>query len=231
MRTEGLALAAASLAAAVWCAGASGARLLDAPVDARSVVSNWPATPKKAALALLEKYGEPDKTSNQRLLWMGRPPWARVAIYRSVGANAFGVARSDLVENMVRYHVPRDKAAALKRFDKRLWADARGGLLAAFGESEQDNMLTLNLASEIAAGRRSVASAVNYRRLARLKAMAGKTSDYARRLRLVPAPKPRAARPKQVDTGLEPEAWHPDAPARSAPPKLDIDPLAPSSRY
>jgi hypothetical protein len=82
------------------------------------------------------------------------------------------------VENTIRYEVPRDKAGELIKFYSSLIVHRTTGTLSARSDSEQANILALNLADEIVRGKRDVDSARDYMRSTLRKTMAGKSSPY-----------------------------------------------------
>lgn len=156
--------------------------------DAQGVVSAWPETTKKAARALIDKYGQPDEVSDTGLAWNDKDRWARVAVFRDARRNAVGLKHEDFVENTVRYRVPKNMIVNLASFDKTLYIDPDRGTLSARGSSEENNTLTLNLADEIVKGKRDVASAKSFFKTLMTESMTGKSSQYGDKLMFSPSP-------------------------------------------
>lgn len=82
--------------------------------------------------------------------------------------------------------VPLEKAGELLRFDGSLLIDRTRGTVAARSDSEANNMLMLNLAHDIAAGKRTADSARRFYADAAAKALSGKSTPYASGLSFKP---------------------------------------------
>jgi hypothetical protein len=155
-----------------------------AAVDARDGVKSWPEMTKKAALALIDKYGQPDEASDKCVAWNDKVPWARVVVNRDMVRD--GSAQPDFIENSVWYKVPARKRAALEEFDGSLAFDKMTGMLSARSASEENNILALNLADEIIRGKQGAASAKSFEGQTLLMTQTGKSSDYTHQLLFSP---------------------------------------------
>src|SRR5262249_36521961 len=121
------------------------------------------------------------------LVWIANGPWQKTVVYKTAWLHYVGKRDTDYLEQTAADRIPSGKIADLKRFDRRIEVDPVHGLLTARSESEALNFLTLNLAEEIARGRRSVEDAREaYARIERLS-KSGKSSAYAEGL-LFPKP-------------------------------------------
>ncbi len=168
-----------------------------AAVDAQGGVSSWPELTRKAALALIDKYGPPDEASDKWIAWNDKDQWARVAVRRDMVRD--GSTQEDFIENSVWYKVPARKRAALAKFDGSLAFDKMTDMLSARSGSEENNILALNLADEIIRGKRGVASAKRLERKTQLMTLEGKASEYTRQLLFSPS---RAPAPKLMTQPL-----------------------------
>ena len=149
---------------------------------ADAVVSRWSAPSADAARRLLDQYGVPDDASVNNLAWNGNGPWRRTVV-----RNRPRVYRSprdfDLVVQTVKYPLTREQAAELIAFSPALTVDVDRGELSSAASREEVNCLNLNLADEVARGRKSIAEAqAAYVRTLDLAA-AGKSSPYMSELR------------------------------------------------
>jgi hypothetical protein len=149
---------------------------------ADAVVARWSPPSAEAAKRLLDQYGLPDDASPNKLTWNGKGPWRRIVV-----SNHPRVYRSprdfDLVVQTVKYPLTREQAAELVAFSPALTVDVDRGELSSGASREEVNYLNLNLADEIARGRKSVAEAQTaYRRILDLSS-AGKSSPYMTELR------------------------------------------------
>jgi hypothetical protein len=70
----------------------------------------------------------------------------------------------------------------LRRFGRGLSVDAQNDEISARGESEESNLLCLNLANDIALGKKTAAQAGEFYRLTIRESMSGKSSPYMERL-------------------------------------------------
>ena len=135
--------------------------------------ADWPQGPSLAARLMVDEYGPPQWVGENRLEWFAVPPWKRIVVSdRTAG----------FLEHAVSYRVPADKVQELQHFGRGLNVDAQNGEFAARGDSEEDNLLCLNLASDIALGKRSAAEADEFYRDTVRKTMAGKSSPYMERI-------------------------------------------------
>ena len=151
-------------------------------ISADAAIERWPALPQKAAQKLLEKYGAPDEVTHGMLIWRDKGPFRRVVIFREQRAHEFPRPHSDIVYQEIDYSVPVDRFDDLARFDGSLLPDRTAGRLGVRGESEEMNLLSLNLAHEIVTGKRSVAGARAQFAKAAALIEAGKSSPYTESL-------------------------------------------------
>lgn len=127
--------------------------------DARTVIEDWPATAKKAADAMLEKYGEPDGVMEQMLLWEDTGPWKRTIVYKEEIQHDFPVPHKDVLEQFVNFDVPEDKFDELARYDGSVIAERTKGELSARCDQEAANFLAINLAQDVIQGKKTVKQA------------------------------------------------------------------------
>src|SRR3569832_91432 len=130
--------------------------------DASAAVSTWPTSTRKTAQAMIEKYGQPDSVTDRMLVWNDKDPWLKVVVYRDAINQGSFLTRDSFLENAVAYKVPLDKVADLIRFDSALVIDETRGTLSSSCDTEGCNYLALNLANDIATGKRDVASAKDF---------------------------------------------------------------------
>lgn len=184
---------------------------MSAPRDAQSVIASWPDKTKSAAQAMIEKYGPPDGATDKKLTWNDKDQWLTVGVYRDAIAHEAPLPHEDFIENKISYAVPDDKVAALAHFDHDLVIDEARGTLAAHSDSEEHNVLALNLANEIVTGKRGVASARSFLKKTLGESMAGKSSPYTEKLMFNPAENavPPSAEPAPQIPGAEPGTQQP----------------------
>lgn len=150
--------------------------------DASSAVSTWPTTTRKTAQAMIEKYGQPDAVTDRMLVWNDKDPWLKVVVYRDAINQGSFLTHDSFLENTVSYKVPLDKVADLIRFDSSLVIDETRGTLSSSCDTEGCNFLALNLANDIATGKRDVASAKDFFRNTMTKSLSGKSAPEMEKL-------------------------------------------------
>jgi hypothetical protein len=142
------------------------------------IIEGWPERARGAALAMMEKYGPPNRVSGEALVWYNNGPWQKTIVYRRSRPHSPATRGQDFLEQVIGYQVPNDRINALKRFSERIAVNKAKGELSFRSESESMNFLALNLADEIITGKRSAEDArLFYRDTARLS-QSGKTSPY-----------------------------------------------------
>jgi hypothetical protein len=164
-RAAGAALIAAAAMIGLWAlpAGAAG--------KAESIVGDWPEPSRRMALAMIDKHGQPNRVGADAVTWFGLYRGRRTVVHRAFDA-------AGMVEQVVLYRVPAEKAEAVTLFDGRLKVDREAAELSARTESVRTSFLVLNLAHEVASGFRTVPAAREFRDRQMRLAQAGKSSRY-----------------------------------------------------
>lgn len=150
--------------------------------DAQSIISSWPEKTKKAAQALIDKYGQPDGAMDTMLVWNDKGDWKRVTIFRDPVKHNDPMPHEDFLENTVSYHVPEGKVGELAKFDHALVVDETRGELSSHCDSEKANTVALNVANDIVTGKRSVSDAKMFMKKTMMTTMAGKSSPEAEKI-------------------------------------------------
>ncbi len=147
---------------------------------ARAHVVRWPALSKDWARVMVDRYGPPDQTTADALLWAGPRPWRRIVVHRD--------SPNSPLEHAVDYEFSADRTAQVLALGRGLRIDQAGFEISVQGAGEGANLLALNLADEIARGKTTPEAARDfYDRTAALSA-AGKSSPYMEGLLFKPRP-------------------------------------------
>jgi hypothetical protein len=157
-----------------------------ASLSAEEVIQNWKETPQKAAHAMIKKYGQPQEVTEERLVWHDNGPWKRTEVINEEIDHKFPMPHKDALLQVIDYQVPADKFDELAAYDGSVIVERTRGELAARCDKEEANFLAINLAHEIATGKRSVAEA---RKLFGEKIVAtvkGKSDSYTKDLNFRP---------------------------------------------
>ncbi|HAM36369.1 MAG TPA: hypothetical protein DEB40_05860 [Elusimicrobia bacterium] len=145
---------------------------LNRDAEARRTISRWPEVSRTVALATMEKYGAPDQVHADKLVWNNNGAWDRTIAYRDLRD------QSDILEQTIRYEVPRTKLSAVNEINLPLRVSRDRKEISATSESEQMNFLALNLADEVIKGKKSSVEARDFYARTVSLSKAGKTSPY-----------------------------------------------------
>ncbi len=134
----------------------------EAAAWAQKNLEGWPKITIALATTLLEKYGAPESNTPQQLSWTHNGPWNRTILYREGAQHNFPRPHKDILEQTVSYKVPPGKIADLLRYDGSLVVDRTRGELSVHCDTEEHNILTLNIADDIVKDERDVDQALTY---------------------------------------------------------------------
>lgn len=154
-------------------------------VDA--MIASWPATPQQVARKTIEKYGPPAEATPTMLVWHNNGPWKRTIVYRDEIPHDFPKPHTDLLEQFIDYQVPLGKYDDLARYDGSVIAERTKGELSARCDKEEMNFLALNLAHDVATGRRTVEDARRFYAETAMATMKGDMPPYVQRLQFDPS--------------------------------------------
>ncbi|HEV2735644.1 MAG TPA: hypothetical protein VGV85_12440 [Longimicrobiaceae bacterium] len=161
------------------------------PTDRASMermMTGWAPASREAAAFMMNKYGAPASMSGDMLVWNRTGPWKRTIIYREAVPHNFPMPHPDVMEQFIDYRVPPALFDELAMYDGSVIVERTKGEMSARCDKEGANFLALNLAQEIATGKRTVADA---RRMyaEQITAMkAGRPAPYTERLMFSPMP-------------------------------------------
>jgi hypothetical protein len=123
------------------------------------IISNWKATPQEVARTVMGKYGMPQEATEMRLIWHNNGPWKRTELINEEIPHNFPKPHPDMLKQTISYQVPIDKYDDLAEYDGSVIVERTRGEIAARCDKEEANFLALNLANEIAIGKRSAKDA------------------------------------------------------------------------
>jgi hypothetical protein len=155
-------------------------------VNADAIVNGWPATPKKVAMEMIGKYGQPNEATPSMLVWHRNGPWKRTVLTREETPHEFPMAHTDLLEQVVDYQVPPAAFDELAQYDGSVIIERTKGEMSARCDKEEMNMLALNLANDIVQGKRSVADARAFYATTAMAFKKGEKPPYTQRLQFDP---------------------------------------------
>ncbi len=168
--------------AIVFLAGIACSGISFAQENANRVLSDWPAKPKEIAQTMIAKYGEPKEVTSTHLVWFNTGPWKRTVLHREEVPHEFPMRHTDMLEQFIDYRVPPSKFAELAEYDGSVVAQRTVGEISARCDKEEMNFLAINLAHEIATGKKSVKEAREFYAKTAMAFKKGEKSSYTQGL-------------------------------------------------
>lgn len=141
-------------------------------------ISDWPDKPKKTAQSILDKYGEPDEATTERLVWHDNGPWKYTIAHRDGPTHNFPVPHNDHLEQYIAYQVPPEKFDEIAQYDGSALTRRTHGELGATCHKEEANFLSVNLSHDIITGEKSTEEAREAYTKIMAKSMAGASPEY-----------------------------------------------------
>lgn len=128
--------------------------------QAVGLTQGWPEASRTAATEMVKKYGQPDETTSEMLIWKSNiAPFKAIKVHKTVYSHKFPLLHQNALEHVVEYKVPTDKVDNILDFNEAIIVDKNKGLMSSFADSEPMNVLALNLADEVIQGKMSSDSA------------------------------------------------------------------------
>ncbi len=150
-------------AVAVLLAVGAGAKSSAPPMPtgqkASQVIRGWKATPSEVAQKMIGKYGEPNEVTANRLIWHNNGPWKITELVNEEISHDFPMPHKDMLYQAINYRIDPAKADALLNYDGSIILERTKGEIAARCDKEEANFLAINLANDVATGKKSVADA------------------------------------------------------------------------
>lgn len=127
--------------------------------NAEQVIGKWKATPQEVAKKMIAQYGQPDEVTAERLIWHNNGPWKYTELVNEEIAHDFPVPHKDALYQAINYKVDPAKATDVLAYDGSIILERTKGEIAARCDKEEANFLAINLAHDVATGKRSVEDA------------------------------------------------------------------------
>lgn len=156
------------------------------PASVSAHIRNWPRASQLAAEMITQKYGPPRDMTETMLVWGEAGPWKRTIVYRDGIPHNFPEPHTDVIQQVINYHVPLDRYDDLAEFDGSLLADRTRGELSVRCDTEGANLAVVNFANELLTGKRSVQDARRMLAVQVSAMRAGRSAPYTTRLRFTP---------------------------------------------
>jgi len=127
-----------------------------------SVLESWKAKPKSAAEKMIAKYGQPNEATTTRLVWFNSGPWKFTILTNEMIPHNFPMKHQDMLRQGISYKVADRKFNDVLNFDGSIIIDRTPGEISARCDKEEMNFLAVNLANDVATGKRTVKQARDF---------------------------------------------------------------------
>lgn len=146
--------------------------------QAEEMTSGWPEASRKAIKHMTDTYGPPATVGAGMAIWGETGSWKRTVVFDKEVPHHFPMEHTDVMQQWVNYEAPVDQYDELARYDGSVVLERTAGEMSARCDKEPANFLAINLAHDVATGKRTVEDArMEYGK--QIKGlMAGNKSDY-----------------------------------------------------
>lgn len=114
---------------------------------------NWNPDARRTAELMFKKYGAPAEVSNERLAWRNVGSVRSIEVINQDVQHNFPIPHQDVIRHTIALSVPAEKVGELAQFSGSLLVDRTKGELSARCNTEENNLIALNLAHDIVTGR------------------------------------------------------------------------------
>lgn len=122
---------------------------------AEQAIASWKATPQEVAKKMIAKYGQPQEVTANRLIWHNNGPWKFTELVNEEIPHDFPVPHKDMLYQSINYEIKPDTADELLEYDGSVILERTKGEIAARCDKEEANFLALNLAHDVATGKKT----------------------------------------------------------------------------
>ncbi len=123
------------------------------------MTSGWPESSRMAIKHMTDTYGAPATVGAGMAIWGETGPWKRTVVYDKEVPHHFPMEHPDVMQQWINYQAPVDQYDDLARYDGSVVMERTSGEMSARCDKEPANFLAVNLAHEVATGKRTVEDA------------------------------------------------------------------------
>ncbi len=154
--------------------------------QAEELTRGWPEASRKAIKHMTDTYGPPATVGAGMAIWGETGPWKRTVVFDKEVPHHFPMVHPDVMQQWVNYEAPVDKYDDLARYDGSVVMERTTGEMSARCDKEPANFLAINLAHDVATGKRTVEDArMEYGKQVK-ELMAGNKSEYTSGIMFAP---------------------------------------------
>lgn len=152
------------------------------------MMSGWHSASRDAAMHMMNTYGPPAEMTPTMAIWGQTGPWKRSIVYAEAVQHDFPMPHPDVFEQFIDYRMPPEMFDEIAMYDGSVILERTKGEMSARCDKEGANFLAVNLAHEIATGRRTVEEARRTYGEQIQKMKAGEMTPYTSGLIFTPPP-------------------------------------------
>lgn len=150
------------------------------------MMRGWPKASRDAVMYMANKYGAPMHMNEHFAMWGTTGQWKRTIVYNYEVKHDFPAPHTDVMQQWIDYKTPLDKYDDLAMYDGSVVAERTNGELSARCDKEAANFLAINLAHDIATGKRTPDDARRMYAEQIMAMMAMRPAPYTERLMFTP---------------------------------------------
>lgn len=120
---------------------------------AASLTNGWPDSSVQAAKEMISKYGDPQETTSDTLIWRNIAPFKEIIVHKEVYSHRFPLLHQNSLEHVVDYKAPVGKIDDVWNYNGSIVLNRTKGEMSSFAQNEAMNILGLNLAHQVLTGR------------------------------------------------------------------------------
>ncbi|MBI3550195.1 MAG: hypothetical protein HY078_14245 [Elusimicrobia bacterium] len=140
------------------------------------LTTDWPDFTKRVGDLMVGRYGQPDEHTIGHLVWRDRGPYKRIIVHRFPDKHFYAL------EQTINYPVPHDALGFYDFAECKVETDKVRAELTSYCDTEESNVLALNLADDILNRGRAIADAREAYVRTNMVALRGRSSNYSERL-------------------------------------------------
>ncbi len=166
------------------------------------MMRDWPKASRDAVAYMTSKYGAPMVVNAQVAMWGATGQWKRTIVYNYEVQHDFPAPHTDVMQQWIDYKVPVSKYDDLAMYDGSVVPERTNGEMSARCDKEGANFLAINLAHEIATGKRTAMQARGKYAEQITAMMAMRSAPYTERIMFAPMMMSRTMDPDRPAAGM-----------------------------
>jgi hypothetical protein len=150
-----------------------------------NLVAGWPDDARMVSQQMIAKYGAPDEATASMLVWHDNGIWKRTIVFRDSVPHEFPAHHTDLLQQFIDFRIDPERFSDVAKYDGSVIAERTKGELSARCDKEEFNILAINLAVDVANGKRSIQEARRFYAENVMAVKAGKKTPYTSEFQFV----------------------------------------------